>query len=97
MGLRILVDENDDGLAKWLREKGYEVESVLELKEKDGRMGNDYNVIKHAQENGMVVITHDTGVIAACRDNGVNCVAVDKGVIRRYVLNEIVKLEGGAR
>lgn len=97
MGLRILVDENDDGLAGWLHEKGYEVESVRELKEKDGRMGHDYNVIKHAQEKGMVVITRDVELIKACRANGIKCISPDEEVIRRYVLGEIQKLEGGAQ
>ena len=97
MGLRILVDENDDGMTGWLRKKGYEVESVRELKEKDELMGHDYNVIKRAHEKGMVLITRDAEVIAACRANGIKCVRVNEEAIRKYVLDEIVKLEGGAR
>lgn len=96
MGLRILVDENDDGLAKWLREKGYEVESVRELKEKDKLMAHDYNVIKYTHEKGMVLITRDAKAAAACFDNGIKCVSVGEEAIRRHVLDEIVKL-GGAR
>ena len=97
MGLRILVDENDDGMAGWLRKEGYEVESVRELKKEDELMGHDYNVIKRAQEKGMVVITRDVELIKACRGNGIKCVSVEEDVIRRYVLDEIVKLEGGAQ
>ena len=97
MGLRILVDENSDGMTGWLRDKGYEVESVRELKEKDKLMAHDYNVIKHAHEKDMVLITRDAEATAACRANGIKCVRVNEEAIRKYVLDEIVKLEGGAR
>ena len=60
-------------------------------------MGHDYNVIKRAHENGMVLITHDAKVISACRANGIKCVSVDEGVVRKHVLDEIVKIEGGAQ
>ena len=97
MGLRILVDEDSDGMTGWLRDKGYEVESVRELKETDELMGHDYNVIKRAHENGMVLITHDVKVISACRANGIKCVAMDEEGVRKHVLEEIEKLEGGTR
>ena len=94
MGLRILVDENSDGFAGWLREEGYEVESVRELKKKDERMGHDYNVIKRAQENGMVLITRDAETGRACLDNGIKCVPIGEDVIRKWVLDELGKMEG---
>ncbi len=97
MGLRILVDENDDGMAGWLRSKGYDVESVRELKKEDELMGHDYNVIKRAHEKDMILITRDAAVISACRANGIKCISVEEDVIRRYVLDEIVKLKGGAQ
>ena len=97
MGLRILVDEDSDGMTGWLRDKGYEVESVRELKEKDELMGHDYNVIKRAHEKGMVLITHDGEAAAACRANGIKCISPDEEAVRRYVLDEIVKLKEGAQ
>ena len=97
MGLRILVDEDSDGMTGWLRDKGYDVESVRELKKEDELMGHDYNVIKRAQEKGMVLITRDAAVISACRANGIKCVAVDEEAVRKHVLDEIGKLKGGAQ
>ena len=97
MGLRILVDEDSDGMAGWLRDKGYEVESVRELKKTDELMGHDYNVIKRAQEKGMVLITRDSEMISACRANGIKCVAVDEEAVRKHVLGEIAKIKEGAR
>src|SRR4030067_820874 len=57
--LKILVDETSDGLDIKLQNAGYYAESVKKLRNKNEKMGHDYNVIQYAKENDMVFITKD--------------------------------------
>ena len=57
--LKILVDETSDGLDIKLQNSGYYAESVKKLRNKDEKMGYDYNIIQYAKENQMVFITKD--------------------------------------
>lgn len=91
--LRVLVDENSDGLIGPLREKGYTVESVRELKAEDKRMGHDYNVMNYAKEKGMVLVTRDAETARGCRDNQIGCVSIDEEAILKIVLDKLDRLE----
>ena len=54
--MRFLVDEcTGPGVARWLRERGYEVYSVYE----EGRGMSDEEVIGKASEEGWVLVTND--------------------------------------
>lgn len=44
--LKILVDETSDGLDIKLQNAGYYAESVKKLRNKNEKMGHDYNVIQ---------------------------------------------------
>lgn len=91
----VLVDENSDGLIGPLRERGYSVQGVRELKEKDPRMGHDYNVMNYTKENGMVLITRDAETARACRDNQIMCVSIDEEAVLRIVLDGLAELGAG--
>lgn len=92
-GLRVLVDENSDGLIGPLREKGYAVESVRELKAEDELMSHDYNVMDYAKKKGMVLVTRDAETAKGCRANQIGCVSIDEEAILKIVLDKLEGLE----
>jgi predicted nuclease of predicted toxin-antitoxin system len=56
--LQFLADENiHPGFVLWLQKQGYHVDSISGLKLNGS---SDEDVLKYAEQNGMVVITHDS-------------------------------------
>ena len=92
--LKILVDETSDGLDIKLQNAGYYAESVKKLRNKNEKMGHDYNVIQYAKENDMVFITKDKEPGKACKANGIACIWIsDDLVFEKIILPELVKLK----
>ena len=92
--LKILVDETSDGLDVKLQHAGYYAESVKKLRNKDEKMGYDYNVIQYAKENQMVFITKDKEPGKACQANGIPCIWLsDDLVFEKIVLPELENLK----
>ena len=72
--MRFLLDENTAGFDKRLMKLGHQVEYVTELKKKDEKFRNDFNVIMFAKENGMILVTKDKEPGKACEDNKIPCI-----------------------
>ena len=92
--LKILVDETSDGLDIKLQNAGYYAESVKKLRNKNEKMGHDYNVIQYAKENDMVFITKDKEPGKACNANEIACIWIsDDLVFEKIILPELAKLK----
>jgi len=88
--MEILCDEMYDGLDDKLNEMGYKAYSVKKLKEEEKRMGHDFNVINHAKEKKMVLVTKDNENGKACRANKIDCVFVnDEIIFTKIILEEL--------
>jgi predicted nuclease of predicted toxin-antitoxin system len=91
---KILVDETSDGLDIELNLLGYEAESVKKLKEKEQKLGHDFNVIQYAQQNNMILITKDKESGKACKANNFPCVWInDKSIFEKMILPELEKMK----
>ena len=89
---KILVDETSDGWDLELQKLGYDAYSVKKLKEKESKLGHDFNVISYAQENDMILITKDKENGKACNANGFPCVWInDNTIFEKMVLTELKK------
>jgi predicted nuclease of predicted toxin-antitoxin system len=92
--MKILVDEMYDGLDLELIKLGYDAYSVKKLKMEEEKLGHDFNVISHAKEHGMVLVTGDTENGEACRANGFPCVFVTKDkIFGKIIVEELKDLE----
>jgi rRNA-processing protein FCF1 len=47
---------------------------VKKLREQDEKFRNDFNVVMHAKEKGMILITKDKEPGQACNDNKIPCI-----------------------
>lgn len=91
---KILVDETSDGLDVELNLLGYEAESVKKLKEKEQKLGHDFNVIQYAQQNNMILITKDKESGKACKANNFPCIWInDKSIFKKMILPELEKMK----
>lgn len=93
--IRILVDETSDGLDVRLADAGYYAQSVKKMRATDDKMAYDYNIMQHARENGMVLITKDRETGRACQANGIRCILVtDELILSRIILPELEAMSG---
>lgn len=91
---KILVDETSDGLDIELNLLGYDAESVKKLKEKEQKLGHDFNVIQYAQQNDMILITKDKESGKACKANNFPCIWInDKSIFEKMILPELEKMK----
>ena len=92
--IKILVDETSDGLDIKLQKVGYYAESVKKLRNKDEKMGYDYNIIQYAKENNMIFITKDKEPGKACHANGIPCIWLsDDLIFEKIILPELERLK----
>lgn len=88
--MKILVDETSDGLDIKLQLRGYKAESIKKLKEKESKLGEDFNVIQYAQENDMLLITKDKENGRACKTNNFPCIWInDESIFEQMILPEL--------
>ncbi len=85
--LKILVDENWDGLDEKLKQHGYDAYSVKKLF--PGK--SDHGVLKYAEKNKMVLITQDKENIKACIEDNTPCVPINVDGILGMVLDKLSK------
>ena len=92
--MEILCDEMYDGLDVKLNEMGYKAYSVKKLRDEEKLMGHDFNVINHAKENKMVLVTKDNENGNACIANKIHCVFVnDDKIFEKIILEELKVLK----
>jgi len=92
--MEILVDETSDGWDIKLKLLGFEAKSVKKLKEKEQKLGHDFNIIQYAQQNNMILITKDKECGKACRANNFPCIWInDDSIIEKIILPDLEKLK----
>lgn len=88
--MKFLIDQNADFFGNQLEKRGHEVEYVTKLREKDPKFRNDHNLLKHAEDNKMVLITKDGENGQACLDNNIRCIWLsDEVLFEKLVLPEL--------
>ncbi len=90
--LKILVDENLDGMDERLKEKGYDAYSVRKLQIEGKKLGSDYSIINYARENNMIIVTKDTEFRKASEENNFPLVLLDDEEILKVIVEKLKKL-----
>lgn len=91
--MKILVDEMHEGLVKYLKEAGYEVESVKQLLSEDKPMKSDFSVLTYAKKNDMILISADTENQKGCEENNIKYVPINNEIILQIVLDGLKKFK----
>ena len=87
--LRILVDENLDGMDDRLKQVGYEAYSVRKLQIKGEKLGSDYSIINYARENNMIIVTKDTEFRKASEENNFPLILLDDEEILKVIVEKL--------
>ncbi len=88
--MNFLLDEHAEYYKEELEKRGHETESVKKLREKDQKFRNDHNVIEHAREYHMIIITKDYDLGQACNDNKYPCIWItDDKIFEKIILPEL--------
>ncbi len=87
--LKILVDENLDGMDERLKEKGYDAYSVRKLQIEGKKLGSDYSIINYARENNMIIVTKDTEFRKASEENNFPLVLLDDEEILKVIIEKL--------
>ncbi len=90
--LKILVDENLDGMDERLKEKGYDAYSVRKLQIEGKKLGSDYSIINYARENNMIIVTKDTEFRKASEENNFPLILLDDEEIFNVIVEKLKKL-----
>ncbi len=87
--MKILVDENLDGMDERLKEEGYDAYSVRKLQITGKKLGSDYSIINYARENNMILVTRDTENGIACNENDLPYILLDNEEIFKIVVEKL--------
>ena len=89
--MKILVDENLDGMDERLNEQGYDAYSVRKLQIKGKKLGSDYSIINYARENNMIIVTKDTEFRKASEENDFPLILLDDEEILKVIVDRLKK------
>ncbi|MCV0392144.1 MAG: DUF5615 family PIN-like protein [Nitrosopumilus sp.] len=87
--MKILVDENLDGMDERLKEKGFEAYSVRKLQLEGKKLGSDYSIINYARENNMIIVTKDTEFRKASQENDFPLILLDDEEMLKVILEKL--------
>jgi len=90
--LKILVDENLDGMDERLKEIGYDAYSVRKLQIEGKKLGSDYSIINYARENNMIIVTKDTEFRKASEENNFPLILLDDEEILKVIVEKLKQL-----
>ena len=90
--MKILVDENLDGMDERLKEQGFDAYSVRKLQITGKKLGSDYSIINYARENDMIIITKDTEFRKASEENDFPLILLDDEEILKVIVEKLKKL-----
>ena len=90
--LKILVDENLDGMDDRLKEIGYDAFSVRKLQIEGKKLGSDYSIINYARENNMIIVTKDTEFRKASEENNFPLILLDDEEILKVIVEKLKQL-----
>ena len=89
--LKILVDENLDGMDDQLKQQGYDAYSVRKLQIAGKKLGSDYSIINYARENNMIIVTKDTEFRKASEENNFPLILLDDEEILKVIIEKLKK------
>ena len=87
--LKILVDENLDGMDEKLKQIGYDAYSVRKLQINGIKLGSDYSIINYARENNMIIVTKDTEFRKASEGNNFPLILLDDEEILKVIVEKL--------
>ena len=89
--MRILVDENLDGMDEKLKLLGFDAYSVRKMQMEGKKLGSDYSIINYARENGMIIVTKDTEFRKASEENDFPLILLDDEEILKIIIEKLKK------
>jgi predicted nuclease of predicted toxin-antitoxin system len=89
--VKILVDENLDGMDERLKEQGFDAYSVRKLQIEGKKLASDYSIINYARENKMIIVTKDTEFRKASEENDFPLILLDDEEIFKVILEKLKK------
>ncbi len=87
--MKILVDENLDGMDERLKEQGFDAYSVRNLRTAGQKLGSDYSIITYARENDMIIVTKDTEFRKASEENNFPLILLDDEEILKVIVEKL--------
>ncbi|MCE2505089.1 MAG: DUF5615 family PIN-like protein [Nitrosopumilaceae archaeon] len=90
--MKILVDENLDGMDDRLKEYGYDAYSVRKLNMAGEKLGSDFSIIKYAQENNLIIVTKDKEFRKASEENDFPLILLDDEEILKVIIQKLKNL-----
>jgi len=89
--MRILVDENLDGMDEKLKLLGFDAYSVRKMQMEGKKLASDYSIINYARENGMIIVTKDTEFRKASEENDFPLILLDDEEILKVIIEKLKK------
>jgi len=89
--VKILVDENLDGMDERLKGLGYDAYSVRKLQMTGKKLASDYSIINYARENDMIIVTKDTEFRKASEENDFPLILLDDEEILKVIVEKLKK------
>jgi len=89
--MKILVDENLDGMDEKLKGLGFDAYSVRKLQLDGKKLASDYSIINYARENDMIIVTKDTEFRKASEENDFHLILLDDEEILKVIVEKLKK------
>lgn len=89
--MKILVDENLDGMDEHLKEQGYDALSVRKLNMAGEKLGSDFSIIQYAQKNNLIIVTKDKEFRKASEENNFPLILLDDEEILKVIIEKLKK------
>ena len=87
--MKILVDENLDGMDERLKDLGYDAYSVRKLQMEGKKLASDYSIINYARENDMIIVTKDVEFRKASEENNFPLILLDNEEILKMSVEKL--------
>ncbi len=87
--MKILVDENLDGMDERLKDLGYDAYSVRKLQMEGKKLASDYSIINYAREHDMIIVTKDTEFRKASEENNFALILLDNEEILKMIVEKL--------
>ena len=87
--MKILVDENLDGMDERLKDLGYDAYSVRKLQKEGKKLASDYSIINYARENDMIIVTKDVEFRKASEENNFPLILLDNEEILKMIVEKL--------
>ena len=87
--MKILVDENLDGMDERLKDLGYDAYSVRKLQMEGKKLASDYSINNYARENDMIIVTKDVEFRKASEENNFPLILLDNEEILKMIVEKL--------